>query len=65
MSRDATPLEAYLTGVVFTALKHYGLPDHLHPASTTNDEGVVTGEIELHTMDGRVRASILVTEVEA
>ena len=60
--RAATPLEAYLSGVIHSTGLVLALPDHLHLAPVTNANGEVTGEIEVHTQDVRVRASILVTE---
>lgn len=66
MSRGATPLEAYITGLLHVSLLVPPvLPRDLHAAIITNDEGQVTGEIEIHDHEGNVRASILVTERDA
>lgn len=62
-ARAATPLEAYLTGLIQTSLSmSFALPDQMHLAPQVNNQGEITGEIEIHTPEGIVKASILVTE---
>lgn len=58
-----TALEAYVTGLVAGSLGQRDLlPGRLHVHAVTDDHGLVNGVLELHTPDGEVRATVVITE---
>ena len=60
-----TPLEAYLTGIVLSAIsdREAGISPHLTTMHVTDDEGMILGEVELvDTTTRKVRASIHIHE---
>ena len=62
--RPATPLEAYLTGMIQSALTTGAapLPNGMRLVASIGEDWMITGEIEVRDLDDKVRASILITE---
>lgn len=59
-----TPLEAYLTGIVFVSLTNTDtpLPGMMRSVTMFDDQGQVNGIIQVQDLEGNVRASIYIQE---